>query len=405
MNIPFKTTMVWSVMAIISSIALLNFIIMLYLIGVSLDFLGISKLLSSLSILLSTNKNASQVVANNYFLIIMVIFPLSYVSFVYVIKGFSKVKYANEIIAFYHNHRKVIAAYFTVVLVFFGFLPIFLNILSLQQTEFQELNNIFLLVSLGSIFPYFNLLIAEAKEKTILDNSLDKSVDYKEKNKVVKKKDDVYFLLNIMFLILIFIMIYYMYQEKFEFSEGTSIDLKTILTVLGTILGAYFGAKVAGKYAIESVERQIANSEKRESKNDHRRLIQSLVLYRARSLKILTFLNGVEEVVNKRKILSGGVIGLQQDRDLLLPIKKFLAKELEQLERIDISQIYSENFYVFTLILENVDTLLNSVEEIIEAMKNMDEESLHAYRGFYFNTIHEFEQNVEHINNKLSSLK
>ncbi|MFP3326164.1 hypothetical protein R0K05_24235, partial [Planococcus sp. SIMBA_160] len=50
------------------------------------------------------------------------------------------------------------------------------------------------------------------------------------------------------------ILVFYIYQENFDFRN--IIDIKTVLTVLGTVYGAYFCAKIAGSYAVSSVEKQ-----------------------------------------------------------------------------------------------------------------------------------------------------
>ncbi|ANU28440.1 hypothetical protein [Planococcus versutus] len=219
----------------------------------------------------------------------------------------------------------------------------------------------------------------------------------------MKLKNDFYFWSSWFLLICLLLLVFHMYQVRFSFQE--IIDLKTILTVLGTVSGAYFGAKVAGKYAIESVERQIANTEKKEKKREHNNLLKSLVLYRATSLKLYTFLENLKDVVKKHESFAGGISAFEEDADSLRAIKKFITNELIQLERIDITEIPSEIFFKFTLILSNVKSLLNSVEEMIDAMDKYNPNIYLTYWEFYFSTIKELKQLIDEIDNDLSNIK
>ncbi|WP_404466398.1 hypothetical protein [Planococcus rifietoensis] len=219
----------------------------------------------------------------------------------------------------------------------------------------------------------------------------------------MKQLSNFYFWASWILLGCVFTLVFFMYQERFNLQN--IIDIKTLLSVLGTIFGAYFGAKIAGKYAIQAVEKQISNSERREQKREHNKLLQSLVLYRVISLKILTFSEESKEVVKKHESLAGGLNAFKADSDSLRMIKKFLTKELVQLEKIDISEISSDTFFKFTLILNNVNSIVTSVEEMIDAIDNRDQRVYIAYWDFYFLTIDSLKQNVEEIDNDLSNLK
>ncbi|MFP3324250.1 hypothetical protein R0K05_14295 [Planococcus sp. SIMBA_160] len=80
-------------------------------------------------------------------------------------------------------------------------------------------------------------------------------------------KKNFYFWSTWLLLITMILLIFWMYQNTFSFSE--IIDLKTILQVLGTFLGAMIGAKMAGQYAVKAVKEQISYEEiKRENEYD-----------------------------------------------------------------------------------------------------------------------------------------
>ena len=242
----------WSTMFIISIISVLNFVVALYLSNLALDFLGLSKLFNNLSFSLSSNKNISEIIAINYLKIILLVFPLSYILFSLTIKHASKIKGFKEMINFYNQRSGLSLAYYTVVLVFFGFLPLFLNLLDLEPPELKQLNDTFFFVSLASILPYFRLLTSEAKEKLSEKNLLDSNINYEEKVKLKKKYDNIYFVLSVVFLIFIFILIFVMYQQKLDWNAE---NISIIVSTLGTL--ATFTAAAAAAWAARTAKNSL----------------------------------------------------------------------------------------------------------------------------------------------------
>ena len=83
----------------------------------------------------------------------------------------------------------------------------------------------------------------------------------------MKWNRNIYFYISVGALFFCYIVIFHFYQMRFEVMEF--IDVKTVLQVTGTIFGAYFGAKTAGKFAIQSVEKQILSQKISEKEKEN----------------------------------------------------------------------------------------------------------------------------------------
>lgn len=119
----------------------------------------------------------------------------------------------------------------------------------------------------------------------------------------MKWKDNIYFYISVFLLLFCFILIYFFYEQRFELNDF--LDIKTILTVLGTIFGAYFGARTAGEFAIKSVEKQIQNDKdnrrRQELDSILKTLLVFLVSYGTYTTKSQEF---YESILKKKDVLS-----------------------------------------------------------------------------------------------------
>ncbi|WP_404467108.1 hypothetical protein [Planococcus rifietoensis] len=165
-------------------------------------------------------------------------------------------------------------------------------------------------------------------------------------------KKNFYFWSTWLLLITMILLIFWMYQNTFNFSE--IIDLKTILQVLGTFLGAMIGAKMAGQYAVKAVKEQISYEEsKRENEYDQ------YYNYAVRHYKKL--LNPIYELVQElenqnrqdlkdERVLKDVVFSLQYEINKEEIIKK-------ELSRIDKSKLKTQDLEL----LEAVEKVYNYI--------------------------------------------
>lgn len=196
--------------------------------------------------------------ANQYLFSVILIFLPSFLIFYLIMKQFKKSKIFNDLYIF--NIKRCLA-YYTIILVFFGFLQLFFSPISIDELIMGEINNIFIAISLGSLFPYFYLLLDEGRDIYIRPaaNELIGVMDKREMALKKKRYDNIYFLLSILFLLFIFVLIYYMYQQKFEWNSDNISIFITGLGALATFAAASAAAWAAWTAKNSLLEQSAAN--------------------------------------------------------------------------------------------------------------------------------------------------
>lgn len=153
-----------------------------------------------------------------------------------------------------------------------------------------------------------------------------------------------------------------MYQIQFGFQE--IIDLKTILTVLGTVFGAYFGAKTAGQYATRAVEKQIQydrDNRKQETlaKNlkVHVSFLAKLGTYNEFLKKNLERLSESQEEVSDEDVIEFNIF----KKDAKISFNELISIPLD-----DIPYEYYRTFLAATKIVEASDVNLFYISETLK---------------------------------------
>lgn len=195
-------------------------------------------------------------------------------------------------------------------------------------------------------------------------------------------------------LICLFILIFHMYLSEFRLEKIIDtitlyfIDVKTILTVLGTIFGAYFGAKVAGKYAVDSVERQIEEKKSFEEKKEKRSLLRCLYVYDAHTELISDLLD---------KLLA--YMELETDSDFRLsnpkrfdPLFQNMTSQFEILENVDISNIFSNEYFVFLMTLDDCKVIKQLFGQVELSIQNNNYEQYKSTKESLYESLKELKK-------------
>ena len=184
-------------------------------------------------------------------------------------------------------------------------------------------------------------------------------VNFGEGGRVLNKKNDFYFWFSLILLFCLLFLVFYMYQENFEFQN--ILDIKTVLTVLGTVYGAYFGAKIAGSYAVASVEKQIDfhnNSDlEKERKVLNKKLVEMHVY--GKSAEIYT-----KDIRKKLSLFEENML-VKKDPEIITISIKQLRKIVTSIEKVDLSEVYDRPHLIITSIrihLENIIVVLEVLE-------------------------------------------
>lgn len=130
------------------------------------------------------------------------------------------------------------------------------------------------------------------------------------------------------------------------------LNINTILTVLGTVFGAYFGAKVAGKYAVDSVEKHIESNERHEME----RVKKTITILKT---EIHTFKYNLELFMG---LANDKNITLSQQYDMVTIIVKNRADKLENtLLSIDWMYLPLDEFIMIASIKEIINNMLTDI--------------------------------------------
>lgn|GEM_PF-5677913 len=174
-----------------------------------------------------------------------------------------------------------------------------------------------------------------------------------------------YFWSTWLLLTCLFTLIFHMYLSEFNLKEIIDtitlyfIDVKTILTVLGTIFGAYFGAKTAGKYAIESVERQIQAQEKKENEKENNKFLRYLNVFITHLESILI----VDSLLKRKFDFDSDIIIKKSSIDIA---KEEINDQLTTLKKLDITEMKDQNYHIFLFCLLLIKHYLESLDYILK---------------------------------------
>ncbi|WP_203334343.1 hypothetical protein [Planococcus beigongshangi] len=214
----------------------------------------------------------------------------------------------------------------------------------------------------------------------------------------MKLKHDFYFWSSWILLGCLFLLIFYMYQYQYNFKE--IIDLKTILTVLGTIFGAYFGAKTAGQYAVKSVEKQIDHQKNSEIIKEKRILKKKMQEIITRCAGLSAFLNDMELIFeeNEDYFLSS------KDTSILLEIQEHLEIEISYLKSIELTEVYEKPFLRITLVKSLLDFILSSTKLMARFVAEDATDIYFTEKESFFDSILGFEEGLENLKMELNNI-
>jgi len=176
-------------------------------------------------------------------------------------------------------------------------------------------------------------------------------------------RENFYFYFSIFSLLFIFILIYFFYEMDYQLSNF--IDVKTILTVLGTVFGAYFGAKTAGKFAIASVEKQIESNNNKEAEKSKKTI--KIIMMEVYTLR--TYLEMFLESKNEKGSELRKLYSLLEDL-----VKKRAVKLDNTMNKVDWMYIPENEFIMMTIIKELVNNLFIDIDYIQNNTSLEDEE-------------------------------
>ncbi|MFP3321859.1 hypothetical protein R0K05_02080 [Planococcus sp. SIMBA_160] len=214
----------------------------------------------------------------------------------------------------------------------------------------------------------------------------------------MKQWSNFYFWASWTLLGCLIILVFYIYQENFEFRN--IIDIKTVLTVLGTVYGAYFGAKIAGSYAVASVEKQIDfhnNSDlEKERKVLNKKLVEMHVY--GKSAEIYT-----NDISKKLSLFEERML-VEKDPEFLTMLIKQLRKIVTSIENVDLSEVYDRPHLIITSIrihLENIIVVLEVLEGYVLKgygdLYTRDKEDLFSMVESFQITLNELQKEMDKV--------
>lgn len=396
-----------------SILLLYGFLIILSISSISLilailrlleHLMNFSAFLSEIISFLTFNNDVVTLGAYQYMASIFTLFPASFIVFYLIVEFLRNKKPFNFLNEFLNTYSRSFLALYSINISFFGFLTLFFTLLNIDGQISEKLLYITAGLTMSTLFPYFYQLVVDAKQsewKYELESrdDTDNKINTENTKKIRgnKKIDNIYFVLTIVFLIFIFVLIFFMYQQAFDFSEF--IDLKTLLTVMGTIFGAYFGAKTAGKYAIRSVEKQIQNQEDKESMKSAQRILRAAHLYHAHLSSTQIVTEKYVPIFNESNENPFTQIEISE----IDFAKKQIENELIILKSIDISEIWDDVHFLFLGAIIPVETIIHALEFLKESVENENQvQYFHSYEAFSEDAA-DIDRQIEAINSLISS--
>ena len=183
-------------------------------------------------------------------------------------------------------------------------------------------------------------------------------------------------------------VIYYFYQNRFSFSGF--LDIKTIITASGTLFGAYFGAKIAGKYAIESAEKQIENNNKQTERSNHDMFLKLSFRHLHSSNFTIEILTMIENAFEERPT-SKNYDGLIELIDGLVRRINIFQGEMEKIETSNLTYEFYNYLNKTEILIEITGKDLMRLSDFLK--KNLSKRSLESINIDIFKT------NLKHLKN------
>lgn len=153
---------------------------------------------------ITIDKSLASINANIYLLLVSAILSPGYILFVLIIKLFKSMSWIDLFDQSYYRHLKLCLALLTIIIVIFGFFPLLFELILVDEKTMEVLQGITGAIMLGSLFPYFYILIDDAlinmKSESVLKNeknggwymvdrsrkTIESRFETKEKNKASK---------------------------------------------------------------------------------------------------------------------------------------------------------------------------------------------------------------------------
>lgn len=212
-----------------------------------------------------------------------------------------------------------------------------------------------------------------------------------------------------MLLVCLFALVFYLYSIRFNLVNDDTIiknvfeyivDLKTILTVLGTIFGAYFGAKVAGTYAVHSVEKQIDYQKSLELRKERRILLKVLAEYISSCEATKAYFQSISTTVEDIK----SSIITYKDPYLLVEAMKFIKPRVDSLKEIDTSEIYGGTYFKVKYLGIQANHLIENIKQMANYIETNQRDLFLSEKILFDDTLLEFDSNILELREELNKI-
>lgn len=138
-------------------------------------FLPFSSVLTDVVKFFNFDKNPASIDANIYLILVFFVLLPGYILFYFVMNWIKKNKKGTLFNSDYYGCLKICLALITIVIVVFGFFPLLFELILVDEEAMKVLQGMIGGVMLGSIFPYFYMLIDDALVHSKTNNNLGKT--------------------------------------------------------------------------------------------------------------------------------------------------------------------------------------------------------------------------------------
>lgn len=197
-------------------------------------------------------------------------------------------------------------------------------------------------------------------------------------------KENIYFYISVAAISFSLILVYFFYEKQFSLTDF--LDVKTILTVLGTVFGAYFGARTAGKFAVESVEKQIKYQKDKDDLKEKRVYEKVVQEYCAHCEGLHSYLLSFILSFEKTKFSSPN-----EKINVLADAEKFVKPKVQTLKEIDPAGIYGTTYFKIQLMNIGASNLLEIMKNMLEHLDSSEVELYMTEGSFFMENLSKFE--------------
>lgn len=125
-------------------------------------FFPFSSLLTEVVEFITFDKSIASINANIYFVLVIFILLPGYIFFFFIMKGIKRIEKGELFNSDYYIYLRLCVALFTIIIVIFGFFPLLFELILVDEEAMKVLQGIIGAIMLGSIFPYFYMVIDDA---------------------------------------------------------------------------------------------------------------------------------------------------------------------------------------------------------------------------------------------------